>query len=321
MNAHRVAIFGILGILAQLGPTLFGQANDIVVGDRVVVQRCVIDGPSSRMIAVGFPGGFNYAFDAQNGAPVYVWQGGFIDFSGETLARGGKTVEILGSKQPLGVATVPLRVGDPERLPRTLAFKGYQRSSENGAPRFLVELNGNLVTQWLDVDKTGATQIHLQFAKPEQGDKFYRIDSRIHANSKLSDGLSWYSPSVVKIPKGIEQATITLELKPLQNLFVRENTRLSGPQLYSSYCRACHSVDGTGLIGPSFKGLWGSNREVIRNGTPHTVLADGDYIRESILQPQAALVKGYENVPMPSFENVLSDQDVKALVEYFRESL
>lgn len=273
------------------------------------------------MIAVGFPGGFNYAFDAQNGAPVYVWQGGFIDFSGETLARGGKTVEILGSKQPLGVATVPLRVGDPERLPRTLAFKGYQRNSENGAPRFMVELNGNLVTQWLDVDKTGATRIHLHFANPEQGDKFYRIDPRIHESAKLSDGLSWYSPSVVKIPRGLATATITLELKSPQSPFVREDARLSGPQLYSSYCRACHSVDGTNLIGPSFKGLWGSNREVTRNGIPHTALADADYIRESILQPQAAVVKGYENVPMPSFENVLNDHDVKALVEYFRESL
>jgi len=273
------------------------------------------------MIAVGFPGGFNYAFDAQNGAPVYVWQGGFIDFSGETLARGGKTLQILGSKQLLGTATIPLRIGDPERLPRSLAFKGYQRSPKNGAPRFMVELNGKLVTQWLDLDETGATRIHLRFADPDQGDKFYRIDSRIHASSKLSDGLSWHSPSVVKIPRGVETATISLELQPPEHSLVRPATRMSGAQLYSSYCRACHSVDGTKLIGPSFKGLWDSGREVIRNGTLHTALADADYIRESILQPQAAVVKGYENVPMPSFENVLNDHDVKALVEYFRESL
>ena len=321
MNAHRIAIVGLLGIFPQLGPTLFGQANDIAVGDRVVVQRCVIDGPSSRMIAVGFPGGFNYAFDAQNGAPVYIWRGEFIDFSGETLARGGKTLKILGSKQPLGTATVPLRVGDPERLPQSLAFKGYHRSSANGAPRFMVELNGDLVTQWLDLDESGATQIHLRFANPDHGDKYYRIDSRIHENTKLSDGLSWYSPSVVEIPRGLETATITLELKPPHTPFVRQATRLSGAQLYSSYCRACHSVDGTKLIGPSFKGLWDSDREVLRNGTLHTDLANADYIRESIFQPQAAIVKGYENAPMPSFENVLSDRDIEALIEYFRESL
>ncbi len=47
----------------------FTAPADISVTDKVVIQRCVIDGPSARMIAVGFPGGFNYAFDAQNCAP------------------------------------------------------------------------------------------------------------------------------------------------------------------------------------------------------------------------------------------------------------
>ena len=48
-----------------------GQATDITVGEKTLVQRCLIEGPSSRMIAVGNPGGFNYAFDALHCTPVY----------------------------------------------------------------------------------------------------------------------------------------------------------------------------------------------------------------------------------------------------------
>ncbi|MBU0741976.1 c-type cytochrome [bacterium] len=90
-----------------------------------------------------------------------------------------------------------------------------------------------------------------------------------------------------------------------------------GRKLYEALtCIACHSLDGTKLVGPSFRGLIGSER-VFRDGG--SALADPDYVRESLLEPQARVVAGFEPV-MPSFQGRVGDREVEALVA-FMESL
>jgi cytochrome c oxidase subunit 2 len=72
-----------------------------------------------------------------------------------------------------------------------------------------------------------------------------------------------------------------------------------GEQLFvQNACATCHSRDGSTLPGPTFKGLYGRD-EVMEDGTELTV--DENYLRESILRPQAQIVKGYSNVVMPTF--------------------
>lgn len=290
---------------------------DISVADKTVVQRCVIDGPSARMIAVGFPGGFNYAFDAQNCAPVYIWQGGFVDFSGETLGRGGRKCEILGAEQSLGTAINPFRINDPDTLPESLVFRGYRRDPNTGTPTFRFEANGLLIEQTIKSPAKDTVQIDLEFASTNSGEKFYHIDSDIHEQIALSEGLSWHRPGVVAIPSRVNKATITISLKSVEEPYVRKTNLLNGAQLFSYYCKSCHSTDGTKLIGPTLKGLWGRSQELIRSGSNDTVIADANYIRESITEPQAAIVKGYENIPMPSFASILSERDIEILVDYF----
>lgn len=292
--------------------------TDIPVAKRTVIQRCVIEGPSARMIAVGFPSGFNYAFDAQNCAPVYAWQGGFVDFSGETLGRGGRKCEILGVKQPLGTAVNPLRINNPDTLPETLVFKGYRRDPHTGTPTFLFETDGVTVEQSVTSPAPNTVQIHLEFEPANSGIKFYHLDPSQHEQVTLSEGLRWHRPGVVAIPARINKASLTLTLKAVAEPFVRKPKQLNGTQLYSYYCKACHSTDGTKLIGPSFKGLWGRTQELNRNGIIDTVNVDAHYIRESITHPQAAIVNGYETVPMPSFESILSERDIDTLVEFFQ---
>jgi cytochrome c oxidase subunit 2 len=73
-------------------------------------------------------------------------------------------------------------------------------------------------------------------------------------------------------------------------------------------------VDGSSGVGPSWKDLVG-HQVVLQNG--QEVLADENYIRESILEPQAKVVKGYQPV-MPSFKGILSDDDISALVAYMK---
>jgi cytochrome c551/c552 len=97
-----------------------------------------------------------------------------------------------------------------------------------------------------------------------------------------------------------------------------------GEKLYQMYgCMACHSTDGTlqGKVGPSWKGLYGSERDIAGKKTIK-VKADADYLRESILNPGAKVVKGFEkfDAGMPIYEGILNEVQVESLV-LFIESL
>jgi cytochrome c oxidase subunit 2 len=81
----------------------------------------------------------------------------------------------------------------------------------------------------------------------------------------------------------------------------------------SKGCAACHGTRGQGAVGPAFAGLFGSEVE-LENGT--TVIADEDYIVESITDPSAKRVAGY-SIPMP--QSRFADGEVAALVAYIRE--
>lgn len=88
-----------------------------------------------------------------------------------------------------------------------------------------------------------------------------------------------------------------------------------GERLYrSAQCYVCHSVDGTPRTGPTWLHLYGS-KVFLTDGT--SVIVDDDYIRESILNPQAHVVRGYQPV-MPTYAGTLYAQQIEALIEYIR---
>lgn len=81
-------------------------------------------------------------------------------------------------------------------------------------------------------------------------------------------------------------------------------------------CAGCHSpgTQTKGMYGPPFQGLYGAKRP-LEDGT--TVIADDAYLRESILNPTAKIVKGY-NAEMPSFQGILSDTDIESVILYVK---
>jgi len=83
--------------------------------------------------------------------------------------------------------------------------------------------------------------------------------------------------------------------------------------LESKGCLGCHSMDGSKKIGPTFKGLYGSQVTVVTNGKERTVTSDEEYLRRSILEPGADIVKGYQNI-MPAFP--VTKEELKAIIEY-----
>lgn len=82
-------------------------------------------------------------------------------------------------------------------------------------------------------------------------------------------------------------------------------------------CVACHSFDGTKKVGPTWKGLWEAKGHELEGGA--VVDVDEAYLRESILNSQAKIVKGYGPVSsMPPYQGVLSEKEVSAMIEFIK---
>lgn len=77
-------------------------------------------------------------------------------------------------------------------------------------------------------------------------------------------------------------------------------------------CLACHTVDGRDATGPTWLGLFGSE---IALESGETVIADEDYIRESILQPAAKIHAGFPNA-MPPYEGRITDDQISAIIAF-----
>ena len=83
-------------------------------------------------------------------------------------------------------------------------------------------------------------------------------------------------------------------------------------------CLACHSIDGKTLVGPIWQGLYGHEMDVVLpDGSVTKVKADEAYIKESILEPGAKIVKGFQNI-MPNFTSKVSDKDIQAIIAYIK---
>ena len=87
-----------------------------------------------------------------------------------------------------------------------------------------------------------------------------------------------------------------------------------GESLFQRFgCAACHRATGTSQ-GPSLAGLFGKTVE-LQQGI--TVTADENYIRESIIDPRAKIVVGYQPI-MPTFKGLVSEEGLLQLIAYIK---
>lgn len=89
-----------------------------------------------------------------------------------------------------------------------------------------------------------------------------------------------------------------------------------GQMIWERQCVACHTLDGSKLVGPTFQGLWGKT-ENLEDGS--TVLVDREYVAESIRMPEAKRVAGYAGNNMTAYPD-MTDEQVDAICA-FLESL
>jgi cytochrome c oxidase subunit 2 len=79
-------------------------------------------------------------------------------------------------------------------------------------------------------------------------------------------------------------------------------------------CMQCHSMDGSAKTGPTLLGIFGRTQKMADGST---ITVDENYIRESILEPSARVVAGFEPV-MPTFQGRIKDQEIMAIIEYLK---
>jgi cytochrome c oxidase subunit 2 len=230
------------------------------------------------------------------------WEGftGALDMS--TPPQNAYEVQVLGQKwkwlftYPNGVVDENLHVppGTPVRLVETSQDVIHSLF----VPEFRIKRDavpGRYETQWFQADVPGEYQI---FCAEYCGTQHSTMLAKVIVHRSAPEFERWLADAANFIDK----------LPP-------EKLWEGGEKLYAQRgCKQCHSLDGTAGIGPSFKGIWG-HQQSLRDGS--SVLVDENYVRESILNPQAKVVAGFEPV-MPTFQGRLKDKEITALIEYLK---
>jgi len=121
--------------------------------------------------------------------------------------------------------------------------------------------------------------------------------------------------------EGFDKLEVDLTPRKLVAAAQAKPTLEEGKRLYEMMgCMACHSIDGTtyAKVGPSWKGLYGSERVLTKGGDKAT--ADEAYLKESIQNPPAKVVKGYEKLDagMPIYAGVLNDSQIDSLILFIK---
>jgi cytochrome c oxidase subunit 2 len=147
------------------------------------------------------------------------------------------------------------------------------------------------------------TDLWFQATKP--GD--YPIFCAEYCGTSHSDMLS----HVIVHPPGDYEKWLVEQKKKLEDIPLPELGKL----LYQKQgCSTCHTTDGSRLIGPTWKGMFGRT-EHFTGGASAAV--DENYIRESILDPQAKIVDSYPP-SMPTYQGKLSDRQLTGIIEYIK---
>jgi cytochrome c oxidase subunit 2 len=128
-----------------------------------------------------------------------------------------------------------------------------------------------------------------------------------------------YMLSTVKVMEDADFQSWMVDTTQVASAAEIESPTATGKRIMQNIgCFACHTLDGTKLVGPSFKGIYGEEQTVVTGGETRTVTVDDEYIHKSIFDPNADVVQGFQKGLMVSYEGQLSDDDVANIIEYLK---
>jgi hypothetical protein len=241
---QRGAVVKLAGVEPEAAYDPVADRLQWLVGDEVRMQRGPLPGVSARSVHVGNPGGVNYSFDPRNLAVSKIWQGGYLDMTGELTNRGGKGLALgyesreinFGSNDyllaPLNaagklidfsfkdakwgdLATMQASLNSKEdQLARIAAvdaqFMGYSRNSKDktAAPVFKYRVGKNVVEVGTSISAQGAVSVSVNGDLKTAQD--FALNLQLLKDAKASagkvDGDRW------TLPAGKVKATFTASI-------------------------------------------------------------------------------------------------------------
>ncbi|MBT5927670.1 MAG: cytochrome c [Verrucomicrobia bacterium] len=241
-------------------------------------------------------------------------------------------VEVKGLKDGLFLKFDQPLNPDSARNPAHYSVQrwNYKRSANYGSGYY--KLNGETGTEWMGLYGAYLTDDHkgvfIAVADPQpvmQVEVVYRIQSQSQEPLEGSAYFTfhhlpetdWQALGFSKPPLNTNASVVTGAVESLGN---QEISVSQGKALYESMgCMACHSIDGSteGRVGPTFADLIGKTRSFVKGKNQ---VADASYIRESILNPAKKVIKAYaeSDIGMPTYEGVLTDNQISSLIEYIK---
>jgi cytochrome c oxidase subunit 2 len=153
---------------------------------------------------------------------------------------------------------------------------------------------------WFEANKTGKYRF---FCAEYCGTEHSRMIGWLHV-MKPEDYRRWVMERASGAKVAVDERALAASEAPAEE----------GRRLFEKYrCFVCHNPQSGGL-GPDLTGVFGKSVE-LSNG--QSVPADADYLRESIAQPMAKIVRGYTPL-MPAFDRLLSEPQIHSVVEYLK---
>jgi len=207
----------------------------------------------------------------------------------------------------------------------------YQRTEKYGSPH--LKTDGSSGQEWMTASSAYLSEdgqsVMIGFPEMKAGVHQMRVGWGIKSAEGLpAQNTAYFTPAELVpfdgVALGFGELKVDLTPRAAVAVALGKASVEEGEKLYQMFgCMACHSTDGTlqGKVGPSWKGLYGTERD-IAGKKPFKVKADAAYLRESILNPGAKVVKGFEkfDAGMPIYEGILNKVQVESLV-LFIESL
>lgn len=157
--------------------------------------------------------------------------------------------------------------------------------------------------------------VNDSFVHQETGVQMAGRDMWIFCAEYCGDDHSRMAATLRVVPREIYDQKIAswgVKLPPIEE----------GRKLWNQICKSCHQIDGTRLVGPTWNsvknadGQFGYGYEAaLEDGT--SVLRDANYYRESILDPNTKVVKGFAPA-MTSYQGQLSDEEIDNLIAFIQ---
>ncbi len=263
-------------------------------------------------IGVNFGAGFSYCWDTTECRLMYAWQGGFLEMTkywGDPKSGRRKGFdyipELAGPMIYMTEGSHPLSVLDDFVETHKPVYKGYRLIDK--IPVFEYE--------------TGKANVRVKIVPGEEAMTFVKhyeitgVKAVGYKESGFSQKIEEETP--LKFSVTVKGRLLSEKGSGEQEPeYSTEKPNLDwGKALYTQLgCVACHSTDGTRGHGPSFAGVYGSERKI--TGLTETVKADDAYILESIKNPVAKVVDGFPPGYMPPYP--IEEMQLQSLILFLK---